>query len=124
MHSAWSAALLALWLLAPPAFAADVPQSDAPVTLSVNPDGTVVWNGERLPNKPALENRLVRRTQESPKLELDVQFQSNGFQTDSNRKTLTDLLELTARFGYVHIVNSADGVRLIVLGPTVGDAGR
>ena len=70
--------------------AADTPPP--PVTLTINPDGTAVWNGEPLPNEPALRDKLAHRTQQAPKLELDLQFHSVGTLSDSNRQTLLDIL--------------------------------
>lgn len=115
--------------VAPGAFAAGaaspppipgVQGTQRPVTLTINPDGTAVWNGEPLAGPPALENKLSHRTLQDPKLELDVQFHSVGQLNDSNRQTLLDILALAARFGYVHVEATGDGARLTVLGPTAG----
>jgi hypothetical protein len=101
--------------------AADVPPGSDAVVLSIGPDGTTMWNGEPIRNEPALEAKLRQRTQQTPKLQLDLQFHNVGQLSESNRKTLMDLVELTARFGYVHVENFGNGVRLTVLGPTAGE---
>ena len=41
-----------------------------PVTLTINPDGTAVWDGEPLASVPDLENKLARQTEQDPKLQL------------------------------------------------------
>jgi hypothetical protein len=99
--------------------AADTPPPA--VSLTINPDGTAVWNGEPLPNEPALKDKLAHRTQQAPKLELDLRFHSVGPLNDSNRQTLLDILELTAQFGYVHVETTGSGARLTVLGPAAAD---
>jgi len=100
--------------------AADTPPP--PVTLTINPDGTAVWNGEPLPDEPALKDKLAHRAQQAPKLELDLRFHSVGALSDSNRQTLLDVLELTAQFGFVHVETTAGGARLTVLGPSAADS--
>jgi biopolymer transport protein ExbD len=118
VHVVWLAASICA---APLAHAADAPPMEGTVTLSVNRDGSIIWNGERLPNQQALEARLANRTQRSPSLQLDIRFHSVGSLGDSNRQTLLDLVELTARFGYVHVESVTNGARLTVLGPTAGE---
>ena len=88
-----------------------------PVTLTINPDGTAVWDGEPLASGPDLENKLARQTKQDPKLQLDLRFHTVGQLGDSNRQTLLDVLELAAKFGYVHVQSTTDGARLTVLGP-------
>lgn len=88
-----------------------------PVTLTINPDGTAVWDGEPLASVPDLENKLARQTEQDPKLQLDLRFHTVGQLGDSNRQTLLDVLELAAKFGYVHVQATTDGARLTVLGP-------
>jgi len=117
---------------APCAFAADgastaatpdlLPPAQKPVTLTINPDGTAMWDGVPLPIGPALKEKLAHRTQQDPRLELNLHFHSVGSLSDSNRQTLIDIVELTAQFGYVHIEPISDGVRLTVLGPTAAEA--
>ena len=104
------------------AHAADSPPPQKQVTLTINPDGTAVWNGEPLANEPALKDKLAHQTQQAPKLELDLRFHSVGALSDSNRQTLLDLVELTARFGYVHVETTSDGATLTVLGPSAASA--
>ena len=104
------------------AHAADSPPPQKQVTLTINPDGTAVWNGEPLANEPALKDKLTHQTQQAPKLELDLRFHSVGALSDSNRQTLLDLVELTARFGYVHVETTSDGATLTVLGPSAASA--
>lgn len=94
-----------------------LPPSQQPVILTINPDGTAIWNGEPLANPPALENKLAHQAAQDPKLELDVKFHNVGGLSDSNRQTLLDILELTAKFGYVHVQATDGGARLTVLGP-------
>jgi hypothetical protein len=95
----------------------DGPSSQPAVTLTINPDGSAAWNGVPLTNEPALKNKLTHQAQHDPRLQLDVQFHSVGQLNDSNRKTLLDILELTAKFGYVHVEPTEGGARLTVLGP-------
>jgi biopolymer transport protein ExbD len=98
--------------------ATDAPPSQKPVTLTINPDGTAVWNGVPLGSEPALKDKIARQTQQAPRLELDLQFHSVGQLSDSNRQTLLDIVELTARYGFVHVeAHGDDGVTLTVLGP-------
>ncbi len=104
------------------AVAADTPPPQKPVTLTINPDGSAVWNGEPLPSEPALKDKIARQTQQAPKLELDLRFHSVGQLDESNRQTLMDIVELTARFGYVHVEATANGAKLTVLGPTAAEA--
>jgi hypothetical protein len=104
------------------ALAADAPPAQKAVTLTINPDGTAVWDGEPLPDEPALKNKLARRTQQAPRLELDLRFHSVGQLSDSNRQTLLDIVELTARFGFVHVETTGNGAKLTVLGPAAVDA--
>lgn len=104
------------------AHAADAPQPQKAVTLTINPDGSASWDGVPLPSEPALQDKIVRQTQQAPKLELDLQFHSVGQLSDSNRQTLMDIIELTARFGYVHVEATGDGARLTVLGPSAAAA--
>jgi biopolymer transport protein ExbD len=104
------------------AHAADAPQPQKPVTLTINPDGSASWNGEPLPSEPALQDKIARQTQQAPKLELDLRFHSVGQLSDSNRQTLMDIIELTARFGYVHVEATGDGAKLTVLGPSAAAA--
>jgi len=115
-----------LTLPAPAAFAGEggsppatgVPATmQPPVTLTINPDGTAVWDGEPLASGPDLENKLARQTKQDPKLQLDLRFHTVGQLGDSNRQTLLDVLELAAKFGYVHVQSTTDGARLTVLGP-------
>ena len=115
------AVALAGGVLAAHAMAADKPKPPDAVTLSINPDGSAVWNGEPLADEPSLEARLAHRAQQSPRLQLDLQFHSVGSLSDSNRKTLLDIVELAARFGYVHVENVGNGARLTVLGPSSSD---
>jgi biopolymer transport protein ExbD len=100
------------------AVAADAPPSQKPVALTINPDGTVVWNGEPLASEPALKDKIARQTQQAPRLELDLQFHSVAQLSDSNRQTLLDIVELTARYGFVHVEATGGGVTLTVLGPS------
>jgi biopolymer transport protein ExbD len=102
--------------------AADAPQPQKPVTLTINPDGSASWNGEPLPSAPALQDKIERQTQQAPKLELDLQFHAVGQLSDSNRQTLMDIIALTARFGYVHVEATGDGAKLTVLGPSAAAA--
>jgi biopolymer transport protein ExbD len=102
--------------------AADAPQPQKPVALTINPDGTASWNGEPLANEPALKDKLARQTQQSPKLELDLRFHTVGALSDSNRQTLLDIVELTARYGFVHVETTGSGATLTVLGPSAVDA--
>ncbi len=104
------------------AHAADSPPPQKQVTLTINPDGTAVWNGEPLASEPELKDKLAHQTQQAPKLELDLRFHSVGALSDSNRQTLLDLVELTARFGYVHVETTSDGATLTVLGPSAASA--
>lgn len=101
--------------------AADAPTKHEAVTLSINPDGTATWNGEPLANEPALEARVAQRAAQTPKLQLDLQYHSVSSLNDSNRKTLQDLIELTARYGFVHVETFSDGARLTVLAPSVAE---
>ena len=112
--------IAAVLVLAPVAGYTDQPPpaSQRPVTLTINPDGSATWDGQPLSGEPELEHKLARRTQQDPKLELDLHFHSVAQLSDSNRQTLLDILELTARFGYVHVESTGSGVRLTVLGPT------
>jgi hypothetical protein len=126
------ALLLAASLVAPAAFGAgNGPGSNAPggvllpvegagppVSLTINPDGTAVWNGEPLAGVPELKNKLARRSLQDPKLELDLFFHSAPGLTDSNRQTLLEVLQLAAQFGFVHLEATDSGARLILLGPT------
>lgn len=104
------------------AHAADAPPSQKTVTLTINPDGTAVWNGEPLASEPALKDKIARQTQQAPRLELDLRFHSVGQLSDSNRQTLMDIVELTAQFGYVHVETTGNGAKLTVLGPSAADA--
>jgi biopolymer transport protein ExbD len=104
------------------ALAADAPQPQKPVALTINPDGTAVWNGEPLDSEPALQDKIARQTQQAPRLELDVRFHSVGALSDSNRQTLLDVVELAARYGYVHVQATGDGATLTVLGPSAAGA--
>jgi hypothetical protein len=104
------------------AYAADTPPPQKPVTLTINPDGSAVWNGEPLPSEPALRDKIARQTQQAPKLELDLRFHSVGQLDESNRQTLMDIVELTARYGYVHVEATTNGAKLTVLGPTAAEA--
>jgi len=124
-------AIVAAISVAPDAFAAggasgeaaaDAPPAQKPVSLTINPDGTAVWDGEPLANEPALKEKLARRTQQAPRLELDLTFHSVGQLSDSNRQTLLDIVELTAQFGYVHVQTTGNGATLTVLGPSAADA--
>ena len=115
------AAALAGGVQTMPTLAADAPKPPDAVTLSINPDGSAVWNGEPLADEPSLEAKLAHRTQQTPRLQLDLQFHSVGSLSDSNRKTLLDILELVARYGYVHVENVGNGARLTVLGPSASD---
>jgi hypothetical protein len=103
--------------------AADTPPPpQKPVTLTINPDGSAVWDGEPLPSEPALKNKIARQTQQSPKLELDLRFHTVGGLDASNRQTLMDIVELTAKFGFVHVETTDTGAKLTVLGPTAAEA--
>lgn len=107
------------YIFATAGHAADTPQSSPDeVTLTINPDGSASWNGEPLANEPALKDKLAHRTQQMPRLELDLQFHAVGELSDSNRQTLMDIVALAARFGYVHVENTGDGAKLTVLGPS------
>lgn len=126
---------LAAWLLAlvsPAAFAAGsanntpaLPALPGPppssVTLSINPDGTATWDGEPLSGVPDLRDKLAHKTLQDPKLELDLHFHTVTQLGDSNRETLLEVLELAARYGYVHVQATADGAKLTVLGPNAVD---
>jgi hypothetical protein len=114
--------LAALLCAASGAYAADTPSTDKPVNLVINPDGTAVWDGTPLPNTPALKDKLARRTEQTPKLELDLYFHTVDGLTDSNRQTLLDVLALTAQYGYVHVDSTINGAKLTVLGPSAADA--
>jgi biopolymer transport protein ExbD len=102
--------------------AADPATPEKRVDLTINPDGSAVWNGEPLPSEPALKNRLARQTQQTPKLELDLRFHSVGSLGDSNQQTLMDIVALTAQYGFVHVETTADGAKLTVLGPSATSA--
>ena len=102
--------------------AADVSPAQDAVTLSINPDGTATWNGERLANEPALEAKVAQHATQSPKLQLDLRFHTVSGLNDSNRQTLLDLIELTARYGYVHVETFNNGARLTVLAPSAAGA--
>lgn len=102
--------------------AADTPPAQKTVNLTINPDGTAVWNGEPLPTEPELKNKIARQTQQAPRLELDLRFHTVGQLDDSNRQTLRDIIELTAQFGFVHVEATDDGAKLTVLGPTAAEA--
>jgi biopolymer transport protein ExbD len=102
--------------------AADPPPTEKQVTLTINPDGTASWNGEPLLSEPALKDKLAHQTQQVPKLELDLRFHSVGGLSDSNRQTLMDIVEITARYGFVHVETNRDGARLTVLGPSAPGA--
>jgi biopolymer transport protein ExbD len=102
--------------------ATDTPTPQKPVTLTINPDGTASWNGEPLPSEPALKDKLARQAQQVPKLELDLRFHSVGSLSDSNRQTLLDIVELTAKYGFVHVETTGDGATLTVLGPSATGA--
>jgi hypothetical protein len=102
--------------------AADAPPSRPPVNLTINPDGTAVWNGEPLTSEPALKNKIARQAQQAPQLELDLRFHTVGALSDSNRQTLLDIIELTAQFGFVHVEATDDGAKLTVLGPNAAQA--
>lgn len=104
------------------AHAADTPPAQSQVTLTINPDGTASWNGEPLASEPALKDKLAHQTQQVPKLELDLRFHSVSGLSDSNRQTLLDIVELTARYGFVHVETNRDGATLTVLGPTATGA--
>ena len=103
------------------ACAADPPIQHEAVTLSINPDGTATWNGEPVANEPALEARVAQRAALAPKLQLDLRFHSVTSLNESNRQTLLDLIEITARYGYVHVETYSNGARLTVLGKPVAD---
>lgn len=101
---------------------AATPSPQKPVTLTINPDGTASWNGEPLASEPALKDKLARQAEQVPRLELDLRFHSVGSLSDSNRQTLLDIVELTAKYGFVHVETTANGATLTVLGPsTTGD---
>jgi hypothetical protein len=100
----------------------DVPAPQKPVTLTINPDGTASWNGEPLASEPALKDKLARQAQQVPRLELDLRFHSVGSLSDSNRQTLLDIVELTARYGFVHVETTGSGATLTVLGPSATGA--
>jgi biopolymer transport protein ExbD len=100
--------------------AADTPPPQQQVTLTINPDGSASWNGEPLLSEPALKEKLAHQTQQGPKLELDIRFHSVGSLSDSNRQTLLDVVELAARYGFVHVEPSGTGATLTVLGPSAG----
>jgi biopolymer transport protein ExbD len=102
--------------------ATDTPAPQKPVTLTINPDGTASWNGEPLASEPALKDKLARQTQQVPRLELDLRFHSVGSLSDSNRQTLLDIVELTARYGFVHVETTGNGATLTVLGPSATGA--
>jgi hypothetical protein len=104
------------------AAAADSPPAHDTVNLAINPDGTAVWNGEPLSSEPELKARIAQRAQQSPKLQLDLQFHSVGSLNESNIKTLRDLIEMAAHFGYVHVETNGNGATLTVLGPAAGDS--
>jgi hypothetical protein len=126
-HSVLATAVL-LVLLAPAARAGDnEPPSPVPglpgpppssVTLTINPDGSAEWDGEQLSGVPDLQDKLEHKTLQDPKLELDLHFHTVTQLGDSNRQTLLEVLELAAKFGYVHVQATTDGARLTVLGPT------
>ncbi len=102
--------------------AADAPQPQKPVALTINPDGTASWNGEPLASEPALKDKIAHQTQQVPKLELDLRFHSVGSLSDSNRQTLMDIVELTAQYGFVHVETTSSGAKLTVLGPSAAEA--
>lgn len=102
--------------------AADTPPAHDAVTLTINPDGTATWNGEALPNEPALEAKVAQHATQSPKLQLDLRFHTVAGLSDSNRQTLLDLIELTARYGFVHVETTKSGAKLTVLGPAAAEA--
>lgn len=104
------------------AHAADAPRPKSEVTLTINPDGSAAWNSEPLAGEPALEDKIAHQTLQTPRLELDVRFHSVGQLSDSNRQTLLDIVELTARFGYVHVETTRGGAKLTVLGPAAAEA--
>jgi hypothetical protein len=123
------AAATLLVLLGPAARAGDnmPPPSPAPglpgpppssVTLTIKPDGTTEWDGEPLSGVPDLQDKLEHKTLQDPKLELDLHFHTVSELGDSNRQTLLEVLELAAKFGYVHVQATTDGAKLTVLGPT------
>ena len=101
------------------AHAADTPPApQKQVTLMINPDGTASWNGEPLDSEPALKDKLAHQTQQVPRLELNIRFHTVGALSDSNRQTLLDVVELAARYGFVHVESSGAGATLTVLGPS------
>lgn len=109
--------VVALSMFAAGGWASDVPPPQKQVTLTINPDGTASWNGEPLTSEPALKDKLAHQTHQVPRLELDLRFHSVGELSDSNRQTLLDIIELTARYGFVHVEATSDGATLTVLGP-------
>ena len=127
MHNALPLGVL-LALLAPAAYAGDngppVAMPDVstatqpPVTLTINPDGTAVWDGEPLAGVPELKDKLAHQTEQDPKLELELHFHGVDELRDSNRQTLLQVLEVAAKFGYVHVQSTTDGALLTVIGPT------
>jgi biopolymer transport protein ExbD len=58
----------------------DMPQGNPPpalvqpqvVTLTIDFDGTMMWNGEIVPDRAALESRLREAAQESPQPEIHI----------------------------------------------------
>lgn len=94
------------------------PPAQKPVSLTINPDGSASWNGKPLAGEPALKDKLAHQTQQAPRLELDLRFHSVGSLDESNRQTLMDIVELTAKYGYVHVETTGNGARLTILGPT------
>jgi len=132
-RSLWLAALLSV-VLCPAAVAAGgandqpalLPALPGPppssVTLTINPDGTATWNGEPLSGVPDLQDKLAHKSLQDPKLELDLHFHTVTQLGESNRETLLEVLELAAKFGYVHVQATTDGAKLTVLGPTAVEA--
>jgi hypothetical protein len=102
--------------------AADAPPSGPAVNLTINPDGSAVWNGEPLTSAPALKNKIARQAQQAPQLELDLRFHTVGDLSESNRQTLLEIIELSAQFGFVHVEATGDGAKLTVLGPNAAQA--
>ncbi|HUN38725.1 MAG TPA: hypothetical protein VMU81_00395 [Acetobacteraceae bacterium] len=110
----------------PPAPVPDLPNLPGPpppsVTLTINPDGSAIWDGQPLTGVPDLQDKLAHKTLQDPKLELDLHFHTVSELGESNRQTLLEVLELAAKFGYVHVQATTDGAKLTVLGPTAVDS--
>ena len=132
------ASAVVLALIAPAAFAGDnvtpppmptlqslqnLPGPPPPsVTLTINPDGTTEWDGQPIAGVPDLQDKLAHKTLQDPMLELDLHFHTVSELSASNRQTLLEVLELAAKFGYVHVQATTDGAKLTVLGPTAVDS--